>query len=451
MRWLLAKDLRILSRSPAMVVTLVVYPIVIALLIALSVASPSGRPEVAIYSGVPSGKGTIALGSQQLSIAKYERELFSSISPLQVGSAAAAVADVRSGRALAALVIPADIDKQVQGLIASGQGSPRIRVIYNTRNPLETTLVKQAIQTRVDEVQQAISAQVVKTVITDLEKVLNGGKLSLLGSSIKLLGLKGSRGIVERAIASLPRGSKLIPELKRVADFSTVAIDGLALAAPDISSIGTPLTVNESELNGRTTPASSYEAAIAAVVLLMFVSLLLGAGMLALERSQNAYRRLVRGLVSPEGLLGEKLVLAAGCAFAMALVTAAGISAFVTLEWARFALWILSLGFGAAAFAALGVAVGALARDVSVASLLAFLISLPVAFVALVPASSVSSGTGSVLDVISFLFPFRAALDAVSNSFSSSGPAIGLSLLHLLGLALAFFLLARSALARASG
>jgi ABC-2 type transport system permease protein len=150
--------------------------------------------------------------------------------------------------------------------------------------------------------------------------------------------------------------------------------------------------------------------------------------------------------VRPEALLGEKLVLAAGCALVMTLVTAAAISAFVTLEWPRFVLWVVALGFGAAAFAALGLAVGALARDVSVASLLAFLISLPVAFVALVPSTAVSAATGTVLNVISFMFPFRAALDAVSSAFTASGPAISLSLLHLLVLTAVFFALARAAL-----
>jgi ABC-2 type transport system permease protein len=344
------------------------------------------------------------------------------------------------------LIIPADIDQQIQELIASGVGSPTIRVVYNSRNPLETSQVKQAIQTRVDDVQQAVSAQVIDTVVADLRKVLDGGRLRVLGESVDLLGLKGARGIVESSIASLPAGFKLSPALRQVVSFATLAIDGLTLAEPDLGSVGTPLKVRESELSGETTPASSYEVAIAAVVLVMFVALLLGAGMLALERSQNAYRRLVRGLVRPEALLGEKLLLAAGCALVMTLVSAAGISAFVTLEWARFTLWVLALGFGAVAFAALGVAVGALARDVSVASLLAFLISLPVAFVALVPPTSVSSAMGTVLDVISFVFPFRAALNAVSSAFSSSGPAISLSLLHLLVLAAVFFALARAAL-----
>ena len=41
----------------------------------------------------------------------------------------------------------------------------------------------------------------------------------------------------------------------------------------------------------------------------MFVTVLLVAGSLALEREENAFARLTRGLVSPSGLLAEKVIL----------------------------------------------------------------------------------------------------------------------------------------------
>jgi ABC-2 type transport system permease protein len=188
--------------------------------------------------------------------------------------------------------------------------------------------------------------------------------------------------------------------------------------------------------------------AIAVIVSLMFVTLLLAAGMLALERSENTYSRLVRGLVSADGLLSEKIALAAGCAAAVALVMAAAVSAFVHLDWARFELWVVALAAGGLAFGALGVAIGGVAREVSAASLMAFLVSLPIAFVALIPADAVSSGLKTFLDVVAFLFPFRAALEAASNAFSGTSPGIGLPLLHLAVLAIVFAVLARLSLRR---
>jgi ABC-2 type transport system permease protein len=89
-----------------------------------------------------------------------------------------------------------------------------------------------------------------------------------------------------------------------------------------------------------------------------------------------------------------------------------------------------------------------LAREVSAASLMAFLVSLPIAFVALVPASAVSGALKTVLDVIAFLFPFKAALQAVSNAFSGTSPPVGLPLLHLAVLTAVFGGLALVAMRR---
>ncbi len=449
MRWLLGKDVLIMRRSPAMIATLVIYPLVIALLIGLAVSSPPARPVVAVYDGVPAGQGTLLLGSSRLSIARYEHELFTAIQPLHAGSPAQAVADVRAGRALAALIVPGDIGRQIESLISTGAGNPTIRIVYNNRNPVEEALVKDTLQTRVQDVQTAVATQVVRAVLEDLRKLEDGGKITALGRSFNLLGLRGSRTILERAIASLPRGSHLRAELTQVAAFSAIAIDGLVIAAPDISTVNAPLSVRESQLDGRSTPNAAYEAAVAATVLLMFVAVLIGAGMLALERSQNAYRRLVPVLVRPAELLAEKLALAAGCAFAMTLVTAVVLAAFAPLTLSRLPLWVAAIALGAAAFAALGLAVGALAQDLSVASLLAFLIALPVAFIALVPHSLVSSGVGDLLDAISFVFPFKPALEVLTGAFNAGGPALALPLLHLAALAAAFLAIGRLALRRA--
>ena len=118
---------------------------------------------------------------------------------------------------------------------------------------------------------------------------------------------------------------------------------------------------------------------------------------------------------------------------------AAFVSIFVHLEWGRFELWVLALAFACVAFGALGVTIGAVAREVSAASLMALLLSLPVAFVALVPGTAVSSGVKTLLDVIAFVFPFKAALEAISNAFSGASPGIGLPLVHLALLAVVYF------------
>ena len=93
-------------------------------------------------------------------------------------------------------------------------------------------------------------------------------------------------------------------------------------------------------------------------------------------------------------------------------------------------------------------AIGALAREVRAASLLAFLLSLPVALLALVPAGSVASGLYDAIRAISFAFPFKASLQALDAAVNRASPELGLSILHLAGLTIVFGALARVGLRR---
>lgn len=448
MRWLLVKDLQILRRSPLLVGLLIVYPVAIALMIGFALSSPPGKPKVAFLSEVPPGRGKINFGSQQINVSQYAAQLFQSIQPIKVSSRDEAIAKVRDGEALAALIVPADIPEQIQSLVTQGVGSPTVELIVNSRDPLERQFVDQTIKARLNDVEQAVSKQVLRVAISDLQQVLNGGSIQFLGQNFPLLGLRNSRTVLQATVGALPKGSTLRPPLRQVIGFADLAIEGLGFASPVLGSIGTPLTVDQTQLAGRTTPADSYAAAIAVIVSLMFVTMLLAAGLLALERSENTYARLVRGLVSPAQLLSEKVGVAGACAALVTLLMAACVSLFVHLDWARFELWVVALAIGGVAFGALGVAIGAFAREVSASSLLALLMSLPVAFIALVPASAVSGALKTVLDVVSFVFPFKSALQAVSNAFTGTSPGMGLPLLHLAVLAVVFGALARLALRR---
>ena len=56
------------------------------------------------------------------------------------------------------------------------------------------------------------------------------------------------------------------------------------------------------------------------------------------------------------------------------------------------------------------------------ASLLSFLLSLPLALLALVPSGSVSAGFYDVIGVVSFVFPFKAALQALDAAVNRRSP-----------------------------
>ena len=274
-----------------------------------------------------------------------------------------------------------------------------------------------------------------------------GGVFSLAGGSFDVLGLQQTGALLQQVDRSLPKSSPARKPLARVIQFATLARQNLGLANGILHAVGTPLQIDTTVVKGGKTPLGAFAAAVAVAVTLMFVTVLTAAGALALEREENAFRRLVRGLVSHTGLLLEKVGLAAICSIVVGLLLLAGLSIFVALPWSRFALWILALGAGALAFGALGVAMGALAREVRAASLLAFMASLPIAVLGLVPSGAVSSTLYDVLRAVSAAFPFKPTLDALKSALSHSG-TIGGPLLHLVLLAAAFTLLARLALRR---
>ncbi|MGO9247379.1 MAG: ABC transporter permease [Solirubrobacteraceae bacterium] len=443
MRWLLSKDLLILRRSRLLVGVLVVYPIAIALLIGLAISRAPGKPRVAIVDETPPGQ-TIHVGSERVPVSQYADQLFSQVTPVQVSSRERAIADIKSGDVVAAVVIPRDIAAR----ISSGVSQGSIEVLYNG-NALEQSLVQSQLNAALAQANIAFSKQIQRAAAQAIGALLSGGNLSVLGAPPNMIGLEQIPSQLHSIIARLPAGSPQRTQLERIDRFAEFADQNLGLSRNVLSTIGQPIQVHSTPIQGRRTPLNTFAVVVAVSVSLMFVCVLLAAGGVALEREENTLARLARGgLATREGLLAEKLLLAAACAFVLALAMLAGIGAFVHLDWSRIGLWAIALACGAVAFGALGIAIGALAREVRAASLLAFLLSLPLAFLALVPAGSVSRGLYDAIGTISFVFPFKSALQALDAAVNGASPGLGVSAVHLFGLTAVFSALARLGLRR---
>ncbi len=435
MRWLLAKDLVILRRSRLLVALLIIYPVAIALLIGFAISRSPARPRVAIVDQTPPGE-TVQVGSQRVGVSQYANELFSQVQSVRAQSRAEAIEKVKSGDVIAAVVIPPDIAAKISSL-----NPAELEVLYNG-DALEQSLVQSSLNSAIAQANAGFSEQIQKAAARALDALLTGGDLSILGGPPNLIGLTQIPPSLSRIIARQPHGRERA-ELERIEQFASFASQNLALSKNVLSTIGQPIQVRSTLVRGRRTPLNTFAVVVAVTVSLMFVSVLLAAGGVALEREEHALGRLVRGLISREWLLAEKALLAAACAFVVAFAMLAGVGAFVTLDWSRVGLWLLALAFGAAAFGALGLAIGALAREVRAASLLAFLLSLPLAFLALVPSGSVARGFYDAISAVSFVFPFKASLQALDAAVNGASPAIGGSLAHLAGLAILFGALAR--------
>ncbi len=441
MRSLLGKDLLILRRSRLLVALLILYPVAIALLIGFAISASPSKPRVAIVDETAPGE-TITLGGTRVGLDEYTNKLFSQVDVVRAPTRAAAASKVASGDVLAAIVIPPDIVSK----ISSGVSQAQVEVIYNG-DALKQSFVRSAINATLAQANLALSEQIKSVAIHDLNLLLSGGQVGVLGGQ-EIIGLKHLPATLGAIARRQPPGADRAT-LVRIAGFASLAANNLGIATNVLTTVSQPITVRSTLLHGRRTPLDTYAVVVAVSISLMFICVLLAAGGIALEREEHAIARLVRGLVSREALLTEKALLAAACAFVVAFAMLLGVSAFVALDLSRVGLWGVALGFGALGFAALGVAIGALVREVRAASLLAFLLSLPLAFLALVPSGSVAGGLYDVIEAVSFVFPYKAALQALDAAVNSASPGIGVSIAHLLGLTLLFGVLARLGLRRA--
>lgn len=440
MKALLIKDLLILRRSRLLVGVLVVYPIAIALLIGLAISRSPGKPKVAIVDETPPGQ-TVKVGSERVPVSEYAEQLFDQVQPQRASSRARAIEEIKSGEVLAAVVIPPNIAAR----LGSGLKQAQLDVLYNG-NALEQSLVQAQIESALAKANVGFSEEIQRAAAQAIGALLSGRNLGVLGAP-ELIGLSKIPQELHGVAQRLPAGADR-KAIEQVESFARFAAQNLTLAKNVLSTIGQPIQVKTTLIEGRRTPLNTFAVVVAVSISLMFVCVLLASGGLALEREEHTLARIARGLVSRGGLLVEKALLAAACSAVLAFAMLAGISAFVALDWGRVGQWLAALALGGAAFAALGVAIGALAREVRAASLLAILLSLPLAFLALVPSGAVSTALNDAISAISFVFPFKASLQALDAAVNGASPSLPGPLAHLAVLTAAFGALARVGLRR---
>ncbi|MFA4928466.1 MAG: ABC transporter permease [Patulibacter sp.] len=449
-RPLVAKDARILRRSPLLVGLLVVYPLLVALLLGVALAGGPAKPTLVLVDQVPADRSTIDLGSQVLDVGDYAERLVDRTTVVRAKTPAEAERMVRDGDAVGAVIIPPDTVDRLRKVLslAGSEDLPTVRVLTNDADPVQARAIREMVAGRLAEANDEIGARLIDVSSQYLGILTTGGNLRLFGSSREIIGLQSAAEILGRVAARLPAGDDR-NDVLRVQQFAEMAVRNMQLAQPLLRSVADPIAVERSSVTGPAVPLDVYAAAVAAAVSLLLVAVFLGAGLIALEREDRTFGRLLRSAVSIRSLLTAKTLLAGGLAAVVALVVCAGLAVFLGLDAGRIPLWLLAVGVAGVASGALGVALGALAPEVRAASLLAILVLVPVIVLGLVPDGATSSAVGTVIDGVSAIVPFRPALDAVTAALAH-GPIIG-PLVHLVVLTAVWSLLAWWGVRRTAG
>ncbi|MDQ5895724.1 MAG: transporter permease [Actinomycetota bacterium] len=446
MRWLLLKDLQILRRSPLQLALLVLYPIVIALLVGFAMTRGGEETKVALFNAMPAGS-SLGFGGEEVNGDEIRDQLCDRVDCLEADSTEDASGMVESGEATAAVIVPEDLGEKILSLASLNPQSPEIQVIVNGSNTVESEVTDDRIEAMLAEANLLLAERLSESASDYLELILKGGDFTLFGQDVEVLGLQRSEQILKKLEPRIPDRADR-EELQRAIRFAGLATDNLDLAGPLLTAITQPIKAEKVEVGDEAPSLDTFAIGVTTIFALMFVTVLLVAGSLALEKEENAFTRLTAGLVSRWQILVAKIGLGTVIGSLVALILLVGLGLFVGIEWGRAPLWLLAVVFGAAAFSAGGAALGASAREVRAATLAAVMVCLPVALLSLVPDDTVGPVIETAINLVSAIFPFRPALDAITGGLELSGPGIWLPLLHLAILTAAYSVLARLALRR---
>ncbi|MBJ7348302.1 MAG: ABC transporter permease [Thermoleophilaceae bacterium] len=439
-RTLFAKDLRVLLRSPRVLLLLAIYPALVALLIGLAVGRPPDKPKVAVYNEIPKSERSFKIGGKRFNIDKFVKVIYRNVDVQNVDSRAAAIQSVRSGESVAAVIIPKELVDQLKSPLESGS----IEAIYDNSDAVRRSYVETQVKGLLVDTNRELTNRFSDVALDYLGVINKGGTLKFGVVEYKVGGLKKAQKTIASAAAYAPPAQQT--DLQDLAKSIGTAELGLNFADDLLNRIGEPIKLKNTPLGSAGT-IPVFALAVAVAVSLMFVALLLGAGMLAYEQEDRMLSRLMRGLASAGQVVTEKTFVAGLCAFVMGVLMLLGFAFFIDIRFDRAIYWLPTLALSAIGFGVAGVAIGAITADVRAASLLSFMVGLPMAVAALVPSGSVSPALYDAFQAISALFPFKPALELIQSSLSPDRDFL-LPLTHLLLISLIYGIIARVGLQR---
>jgi ABC-2 type transport system permease protein len=442
-RLLLGKDLRVLRRSPALLAALVLYPLLFAVLVGLVVRFASDRPSVAFVDldGLPE---ELTLASERFDVQSVIEQVNDKADLVEM-SEEEATRQLETGEVVAAIVVPRGFAAKLRGMVESPELVLRTgRGGLVGRFELQTEALVYRLNRLLQEAYIAANLEYVQLLV-------EGGEASFLGEEFDVVGLEEAADLLAslRERTSDPEALAEIEELSNFVEEATLALEQ---SDETLRATANPIELATDREAGRTWLLGAQLQAYALALTLAFVCVLLAAGAIAAERDENVVGRLVRGLVRLWELVSVKVALGAlvAVAIGLALALVFGVAAEAAdveggAPWTRLPLLTVGLALAGAAFGAFGVLLGVLARESRTAVLVAFLVTLPLVLVGVVPEGSVAAAGW-----ISAAFPFRHAVDFFEAALFDLDPwrTVGAEALWLAGLAAAFAAAARTGVRR---
>jgi hypothetical protein len=443
LRVLVAKDLRILVRSPALLVALVLYPLLIAALVGLVAHFAADRPRVGFVDldDVPE---EVVVGGQQFDVRGLIDEVEAEVELVPL-SEEEAERRLRSGDVVAAIVIPRGFVSRLRSLARR----PTL-VLRITRGGLAGRVERQT-EALVYNLNRRLQDAYIAANLDYVRLLREGGRGEFLGNEFEIVGLEGA----DELLSDLERRSDDPAAQADIAELNAFVREArLALDQTDetLRATANPITLRTDDAGRREWLLSAQVQAYALALTVALLSILVAAAGIAAERDENVLGRLARGLVRLGELVAAKVALvsvlavALGTALALLLglaIELAGSTPFAS--WARVPVLAAGVAVAAAAFGAFGVLLGVLARETRAAAFVALLVALPLVLLGFVPEIAVEPAAW-----VSNAFPFVHSVRLFESTLYDVDPwaTIGREAAWLVALAAAFALAARAGMRR---
>ena len=438
---LIGKDARLLRRSPLLLAALVIYPLVIAVLVGLVVRFAGEQPRVALVDadGLPDVVEVAGFAFNIEDLIQREVEDIEVV-PMDAEEAKRAL---EVGDVLATLTIPDGFLRALRSMLRS------LEITLDYNSDLLGTRILTKVQALVFSINGALQEAYIDSNLVYVELLTAGGSGTFAGDPFDVIGLAGAETRIGELAGENP---DIAAELEELSTFLSEARLVLGAVEASLRATARPIQLRERGGLGRDALLSSLVQAYAFALTLTFIAVLLAAGSLSAERDENVIGRLARGLVGLGQLLLSKIALVALVGAAVVLVLAVVFGLFVEASevgvgppWERLPLLAAGFVLVGGALGAFGTLIGTAARDTRTAMLLAFLISLPLMLLGLVPSGS-APGVGELSDLFPFIHGVRF-FDAVLVE-SSPAASLGREIGWLVGLGAAYAALARLSVRR---
>jgi hypothetical protein len=193
---LLAKDLRILGRSPALLAALILYPLVFAVLVGLVVRYASDRPRVA-FVDLDRLPETLTVGGQRFNVPRVISEVQGSVDLVPMDEEEAD-RQLATGGIVAEIVVPRGFASKLRGMVES----PKL-ILKTARGGLSGR-VEQQTQALVYALNQRLQTAYIKANLAYVKLIVEGGQGSFLGNEFDIVGLD--------------RAGEMLDEIERTSD-----------------------------------------------------------------------------------------------------------------------------------------------------------------------------------------------------------------------------------------